>query len=235
MTYQFVYFFIMWLIIQIINIFLVKYNKLKDLKLAQNIPGLINCLILIIYFFLIKKKDKKINIILFITYYLTDLLYYFVFFVTDIDLVEKNIDDNKKKQLLNERKLYILHHIISLTLLFSAYHNIDNDIIHRYTNIFIVLLEIPTIFLNLNYLLKYSDNFDIKNTSNILFYLSFIICRTLLYNIFLIIFIAKYHKKFTKNKTIKNLNLMIINLLIISFGNIYYGIKNVKKLHENTQ
>ena len=46
----------MWLIIQIINIFLVKYNKLKDLKLAQNIPGLINCLILIIYFFLIKKK-----------------------------------------------------------------------------------------------------------------------------------------------------------------------------------
>ena len=50
----------MWLIIQIINIFIIKHNKLKDLKLAQNISGFINCLILIIYFISIKKKIKKL-------------------------------------------------------------------------------------------------------------------------------------------------------------------------------
>lgn len=157
------------------------------------------------------------------------MLYYFIFFSTDIDIeYEQNIDEDKKKKIIFDRYKYVIHHIIALTLLYTAYKNKNNDIIIKYTNIFIFLLELPTFFLCLNYILKQTGKIKILFISNLLFNILFILCRTILYNIFLYIFFKKYYKKLYKK--IINFNLMTIHLIILSFINIIYGISNFKYL-----
>lgn len=230
---KFIIVFIFWLIIQMININHIKKNKSKDLVLAQNISSLINSIIMILYFLFIKKIDKKLNIIIFITYYLTDLLYYFTYFATNIDLeIEKNLDDEKKKGLIKNRYLFITHHIVALILLFSVYENINNKEIFKYTNIFIFLMELPTMFLCLMTIFKKIEFKKLEFISTVLFNTLFIICRTFLFNIFLYILLKNNYHKFSKNKNIKNLNLIIINLAILSIGNIVQGIINAKYLYK---
>lgn len=229
---KFIFFFVFWLIVQIISINVLKKNKIKDLKLAQSITSLINCIILIIYFLFIKKIDRKLNIIIFITYYLTDLLYFFTFYATDVDLqAEENVNEVKKKSILRDRYFYLGHHIVSLILLYSVYLNIDNKEIYNYTNIFIFLLELPTIFLSLMYIFKYLNFTEADYFCRIMFNFLFIICRSILFNVFLFIFIKTNFMKKKKLK-VKNLMLILINLGILSIGNIVQGILNAKYLYK---
>lgn len=232
---------IFWLFLQFIIIFITNdfYHKnFKNIKKAQSISSFTNSIILILFFLYHKKNNIQIyqNILLFSAYYITDIIYYIVFFITDIDLISNPNNDIDIQKKNNKTKIfrivYLCHHIIALLLLYSAYYHIEYIIIYKYTNLFIILLEIPTIFLNLSNILDLLKFYKLKKISQFINLVLFIICRTILYNFFLYKFIKKDYNIISKRKKINKrvLKLSITNLYILGFFNIIYGIKNLFSL-----
>ena len=192
---KFFFYIIFWIIIQIIiNI------KMRNPINSQCMASSLNSFILIVYYLFLPYLNKSDNILLFSSYYISDLVYYIIFYITDIDLKY-----NSKKK---DRIVYSVHHLLTLILLYITYTHVSNEIILKYSNIFILLFEISTLFMNLEILLK----------KKFFFKLSFIICRIIFVNFFLYNLILK--EKIDVKKVYKYTVNSILSFL--SMYNIFY-------------
>lgn len=187
-----------WIIFQFIINILIK-NPIR----CQYISSSTNSFLLIIYYFFLQNYNQIDNILFFASYYLIDIIYYIVYHFTNLDLLSIKTNENKEKK-KKERIVYSIHHILSLILLYLLHNNISDKTVKKYGNIFIVLFEISTLFMNLEFLLK----------KKLFFKFSFIICRCILLNFFL-------YKFFFEEKLNISYNHKYITNSILSFLSMY--------------